>query len=176
MDYKIFASIPFNVTAPIMRKILDGHHPPQAAYLVLQKEAAQKFAGTPRETQASILAKPWFDFQIVRELQRTDFEPIPGVDVVFLQIKKRDPPLITPEEAASYCRFVRYGFGVWKSNLRLIYQPIFSQQQWRRLARELHFAPNATPTQLRFDQWLGLFAGFRRYVPPTKQGMIVARS
>lgn len=40
-DYKLFANIPFCRTAPIMRTILDGDDPPQAAYLVLQKEARE---------------------------------------------------------------------------------------------------------------------------------------
>jgi hypothetical protein len=34
----------------------------------MQKEAAEKFSGIPKETQFSILAKPSFGFQIIREL------------------------------------------------------------------------------------------------------------
>src|SRR5215216_2231994 len=42
-EYKIFASIPYNLTACIVRKILYTPPVPSAAYLVIQKEAAEKF-------------------------------------------------------------------------------------------------------------------------------------
>ena len=171
-DYKIFANIPFNLTARIMQKILYTPHPPCEAYLVVQKEAAQKFVGSPSETQFSILAKPWFDLQVIHAFQREDFDPIPNVEAVFLQIKKRGPPLVGAPDALSYQKFVEYGFGGWKKSLRLTYKAIFTYQQWKRLAADLHFAEEATPTQLTFEQWLGLFACFRQRVPPTKQATI----
>lgn len=86
-EYKIFANIPYNRTADILRKILYTEPVPREAYLIIQKEAAQKFSGLPNETQFSILAKPMFEFRIIRELRRTDFEPMPRVDSVLLQIK-----------------------------------------------------------------------------------------
>jgi 23S rRNA (adenine-N6)-dimethyltransferase len=58
--YIIFANIPFNCTAQIMRRIVYGANPPQAAHLVMQREAACKFAGAPVETKFSTQIKPWF--------------------------------------------------------------------------------------------------------------------
>jgi 16S rRNA A1518/A1519 N6-dimethyltransferase RsmA/KsgA/DIM1 with predicted DNA glycosylase/AP lyase activity len=75
-EYKIFANIPYNITAGIVRKILYTLPAPSEAYLIVQREAAEKFSGHPDETQFSILAKPWFDIQIIRELRKTDFEPV----------------------------------------------------------------------------------------------------
>src|SRR5690349_3074204 len=71
-EYKIFANIPYNITADVVRKILYAPLTPSEAYLIIQKEAAEKFSGKPTETQFSVLAKPLFDIQIVRELRRTD--------------------------------------------------------------------------------------------------------
>ena len=55
---KIFANIPYNLTAQIVRKILSEPSNLSEGYLILQKEAARKFSGTPRETLFSILVKP----------------------------------------------------------------------------------------------------------------------
>ncbi|MCX6048558.1 MAG: 23S ribosomal RNA methyltransferase Erm [Chloroflexi bacterium] len=171
-NYKIFANIPFNLTAKIMQKIIDTPHPPAEAYLVMQKEAAQKFAGSPHETQFSILAKPWFDLQMIHNFQREDFDPIPNVEAVFLQIKKRGPPLVAAQDAPIYQKFVQYGFGGWRKSLRLTYKPFFTYHQWKRLWQDLQFPAEATPTQLSFEQWLGLFACFTEHVPDTKQKLI----
>lgn len=171
-QYKIFANIPYNLTAEIVRKILQMPPVPEEACLILQKEAAEKFSGSPRETQFSILAKPLFEFRILRKLRRTDFEPVPSVDSVLLQIKKRPVALVRREDACLYRNFVRYGFGTWKRSLKLIFKPVFSYEQWKRLSRDLHFPIDATPSILSFEQWLGLFECFQHRVPGNKQAQI----
>lgn len=171
-EYKIFANIPYNLTADILRKILYTPPFPVEAYLVMQKEAAQKFSGSPCETQFSILAKPMFELQIIRELRRTDFEPVPHVDSVLLRIERRSLPLLRKDEISLYRSFVRYGFGRWKRNLKLIFAPVFTYPQWKRLSKDLHFPLDATPSQLNFAQWLGLFECFKQRVPMYKWGYV----
>ena len=160
LENKIFASIPYNITAQVLRKILDERSNLGEGYLILQKEAAKKFSGSPRETLFSILAKPFFEFQIRSQLRRTDFWPVPNVDSVFLSIKRRRCPLIEMQDIASYRDFVKYGFGRWKPNLRLSFKKVFTYKQWKRLAHDLKFPLSATPTELSFEQWLGLYHGF----------------
>ena len=159
-EYKLFANIPYNITAEILRKILYERSNISEGYLILQKEAAKKFSGFPRETLFSILAKPFFEFQILFQLRRTDFRPVPSVDSVLLSIKRRTRPLIEMQDVASYRDFVQYGFGRWKPNLKLAFKNVFTYKQWKRLARDLDFPLNAKPTELSFEQWLGLYRGF----------------
>ena len=168
-EYKIFANIPYNITAQIVRKILHTAPWPGEAYLVMQKEAAEKFAGSPKETQFSILARPFCELQIMRELRRTDFEPVPQVDSVLLHIKPRAMPLVYKKDILLYGAFVRYGFGRWKKSLKLAFKPVFTYPQWKRLSKELHFPLEATPSELSFEQWLGLFECFKQRVPGSKQ-------
>jgi 23S rRNA (adenine-N6)-dimethyltransferase len=171
-EYKIFANIPYNITACIVRKILYTPPVPSEAYLIMQKEAAEKFSGKPSETQFSILAKPLFDIQMIRELRRTDFAPMPNVDSVLLHIKKRRSSLVRKEDAFLYRSFVHYGFGTWKNSLKLIFKPIFTYGQWKHLSKVLHFPLDAIPSRLTFEQWLGLFECFKQRVPPNKQAYI----
>lgn len=174
-NYKVFASIPYNITAAIMRKLLYAANPPQAAYLIMQKEAAQKFAGVPRENQFSLLAKPWFDLSIGRTLARTDFVPAPKVDSVLLCIQQRTAPLIPMRDGKRYRAFVQYGFRQWTVNLRTSYRAIFTHRQWEKIARNLAFPGDVTPTQLTLTRWVGLFACFCEHVPAHKQAMIGKR-
>jgi 23S rRNA (adenine-N6)-dimethyltransferase len=171
-EYKIFANIPYNLTADIVRKVLYTPPVPDEAYLIMQKEAAEKFSGSPRETQFSVLAKPLFDIRIVRELRRTDFEPMPSVDSVLLQIKKRPAALVRHEDTFLYRRFVQYGFGTWKHSLKLIFKPVFGYEQWKRLSKDLHFPLDTIPSGLTFEQWLGLFECFKERVPGNKQAYV----
>jgi len=156
-EYKMFANIPYNHTAQILRKILYERSDLNEAYLIVQKEAAKKYSGSPRETLLSLLAKPFFQFKMLSQLRRIDFWPIPNVDSVLLSIKRRTCPLIEPRDVARYRNFVQYGFGRGKPNLKLAFKHVFTYQQWKHLARDLDFSLNATPTELSFQQWLELY-------------------
>jgi 23S rRNA (adenine-N6)-dimethyltransferase len=163
-EYKIFANIPYNITSEIVRKILYLAPCPSEAYLIMQKEAAEKFAGVPRETQFSVLAKPLYSLQIARVLTRTDFYPVPRVESVLLRIQKRCPPLMREKDMSLYRSFVHYGFGRWRRSLKLAFKPLFTYNQWKRLSRDLCISLKATPSELSIEQWLGLFGRFKQIV------------
>ena len=159
-EYKMFANIPYNRTSQIVRTILQERSGLCEAYLIIQKEAAKKFSGSPRETLFSILVKPFFDFKVLAQLDRADFWPSPNVDSVLLSIKRRARPLIEAPDIALYREFVQYGFGRWRPNLRLAFKNVFTYKQWKHLARDLDFSLNATATDLSVEQWLGLYREF----------------
>ena len=173
--YKIFSNIPFNLTAEVVKRILFGENSPSEAYLVLQKEAAGKFSGSPAETEVSVLAKPWFEFRILREFRRTDFEPVPSVDVVLLRIARRKQSLVSPANAQSYRKFVQFGFGAWKKDLKTAYKRVFTYEQWKRLSKNLSFPLKVVPTELTFEQWLGLFQYFLVGVVDSKKTEVLSK-
>lgn len=161
-EYKIFANIPYNRTAQILRKILHERSNVCEAYLIMQKEAAKKFSGSPKVSLCSILVKPFFELQVLSQLKRTDFWPIPNVDSVLVSIKRRASPFIDAQDVPLYREFVRYGFERWKPNLRLAFKNVFTYQQWKHLARDLDFPLNARPTELNVEQWVGLYRRFKQ--------------
>ena len=163
-EFKIFASIPYNLTASIVRKILYSTPAPSEAYLIVQKEPARKFAGLPSETLFSLLAKPVAEFRILHQLRRTDFIPVPSVDSVLLHIRRRKKPLLERQDLRLYRDSVTAGFAAWKPNLRSAYKRVFTEKQWKRLSRDIGFPINATPTQLSFEQWMELFRGYKHLV------------
>jgi len=173
-EYKIFSNIPFNLTADIVTKITATLNPPKDAYLIIQKEAAKKFAGLPygKERQYSLLLKPWFEFKILYHFKNTDFYPIPQVSVVLLQIKKREEPLVEKEQARLYRDFIVYGFNQWKPTLEKSLKKIFTHEQFKRLSKNLGFERTAQPTDLTFEQWLGLFKYFLTGVEEKKKELI----
>jgi len=174
-NYKIFSNIPFNITAEVVKRILFEENSPDESYLVLQKEAAGKFSGDPAETEVSVLAKPWFVFKVLREFRRTDFEPVPSVDVVFLHITRREQPLVSPANAQNYRKFVRFGFEAWKKDLKTAYKHVFTYEQWKRLSKNLSFSLKAAPAELRFEQWLGLFEYFQIGVDNQKKEAVLSK-
>ena len=163
VPYKVLGNIPFNRTAAIVRRLVEADSPPRDAWLVVQREAAERFAGGPcsRETLPSLLLKPWWQIEIARRFRRTDFDPPPSVDAVALWLARRTRPLVDRFQAADYRRFIRRGFGRDGHSIRRCLRPEFTPTQIHRLGRDLRFDPSGPPRALTFDQWLALFR-FRR--------------
>lgn len=172
--YTVVANLPFGVTAAVVTKLFRASLPPDATHLVLQREAAEKYAGVPHETQASVLLKPWFALTVPYSFARSDFVPVPRVEAALLSADKRTLPLVAVDEAARYRAFVLYGYNRWRGSTCANFRPVFSRLQWAILARTLSIAPEATPTQMTFAQWLGLFAAFRTHVPERKRQAVLA--
>ena len=80
-----------------------------------------------------------------------------AVDSVLLRIRRRSRPLVPQEHALLYRQFVSSGFGRARTNLRQGLKRVFTPRQWKRLAGDLDFEVRARPTDLGFEQWLGLF-------------------
>ena len=170
--YKVFANIPFMLTADIVRKLLFSQSPPHDCYLVMQREAARKFAGIPRETLFSLLLKPWFEFRIRYRFRETDFSPVPSVDIVLLKIERREQALVTAEYTRLYRDFLAYGFNRGKPDLKSALKGIFTYHQFARLSKDLGFRPESGPTDLSFRQWLGIFDFFSREVDSERKRLV----
>lgn len=164
--YKVVGNIPFNRTAAIVRRLTQADAPPQDAYLLVQSEAAERFAGSPfsRETLSSLLLKPWWQAEIVRRLRRADFDPPPSVDAVALWLARRTRPLVERSQGADYRRFIRTCFGRDGHSIRRCLRSEFTRKQIHRLSRDLRFDSSGPTSGLTFDHWLALFR-FRVLTP-----------
>lgn len=141
--YKIFANIPFNLSAQVVRKFTATDRPPKSIYLIAQKQFARKIVpGNDHFTsQLSAEIAPWFIARIRKPLRKTDFTPPPAVDTVLLEIKRREEPLVPQAHANDYRAFIVRCFTD---------QKYFSQLQ-------KPFSPELRPSQLTLEQWLILY-------------------
>lgn len=160
--YKVFASIPFNITAEIIKKLTEISRAPEDSYLIIQKEAAWKYTGQSyyKGSLRSLLLKPYFEFEIIHRFKRKDFRPIPDVDIVMLHIKKRRELLIKEGQGRLYQDFLAYIFSQNNNGLKNKCKNIFSYRQFKRLASDNGFKMKADPTDLNFEQWFQLFCFF----------------
>ena len=155
--YKVFANIPFTCTSHIIRKLFFAANPPVDSYLVVQREAAERFAGIHRECVLSLLLKSRFRFTILYTFQPDDFFPVPGVDIVLLRISMRRRALVLPQQDDPYRDFITWGLRSGKPTIKSVLKGVLSHTQFSRLSHDLNFPPNTTPSELTFRQWLGLF-------------------
>lgn len=144
--YKIFANIPFHLSSAIVRKITEDMHPPEAAYIIAQKQFANKLLPdhTGFSSQLGMILGIRFAIKIRKRLKRTDFWPHPNVDTVLLEVKLRDEPLINPSDMAAYQAFIEKNFTV---------PTAFSKLPLGVIGK----APGIKPSSLTLSEWLTLF-------------------
>ena len=144
--YKIFANIPFHLSSPIVRKITESTHPPKAAYLIVQKQFANKLlpGHTGFSSQLGMLLGARFAIRVRKRLKRTDFWPHPNVDTVLLEIVCREEPLVEEHRLATYEKFIVKHFTGPEA---------FSKLPLRRIDK----ASGIKPSSLTLEEWLVLF-------------------
>lgn len=148
--YKIFANIPFSLSSPIIHKITEDAHPPIDAYLIVQRQFANKllpnydgFTG-----QLGMMIGPTFGVRIRRPLKRSDYTPPPAVDTVLIEIKKRDEPFIALEEMPKYRAFIEGCFSDPK---------IFAKTPRARVG----LPEGIKPSEMKLHQWVELFKAYK---------------
>jgi 23S rRNA (adenine-N6)-dimethyltransferase len=169
--YKVFSNIPFSITAEIIAKFLKSPQKPDSMYLIMQQEAAEKFVGNPIETQSSILTKPWYEIEILGDIDRTNFLNKPQVRIVFVKFKKRAKSFIDDLDTKDFRDFVIYGFSQWQPTIIDAYKKIFSENQFKIAQKTLKLT-FAKPTETNFDTWLGLFKMYKRFVSDDKKNIV----
>jgi len=158
--YKVFANIPFNKTSEIIKKLLFSNNPPTDTYLVIQKEAVERFAGKPfnnKNSLLSVLFNPWFKFEVTYTFNRTDFNPTPNVDTVLLNIKSRSNPKILNQNKESYRDFVVFGFNQMAPNILEGLSKVINKNHIVKLFNKLNISTNLKPTELDKDVWIEIF-------------------
>ncbi len=158
--HAVVSNVPYHITADVVRGVLTSAATDAA--LILQREAAQKFAGVPAESLVSLLHKPSFEITIGRAFERTDFDPAPSVESVLLRVHRRASPLLERREAAAYGSFILGSFGTRRQRARDALRLHFTERQLVRLMHDLRIPRNARPSEITFTQWLALFRFARR--------------
>lgn len=149
-DYTIFSNIPFHLSSPIIRRLVEADSRPRLAYFILQRQFAQKLVADAKSftAQLGMLVGARYEVRIRKTLQRTDFTPPPAVDTVFIELRRRDTPLIPAAQWAAYTAFTEESFSL--------------QKKFSYTLRRLSSAPlHQRPSEYTIEEWVQLFEKVR---------------
>jgi 16S rRNA A1518/A1519 N6-dimethyltransferase RsmA/KsgA/DIM1 with predicted DNA glycosylase/AP lyase activity len=158
-DIKVFANIPFFLTADIVRKVILENENVVEAYLFMEKEAFWRFYGKPYKNNSilSILIRTLYDVKLLHSFNRDDFYPAPKAEVILVGFSKKNNVI---QYRPLYYDFVAYLFNLRKANLKIALNKLFSYEQTRRLANQNKFMLNDKVSNLEIGQWISLYNYF----------------
>ena len=157
--FRVVANLPFGSTAAMLRRLLgDPRTPLERADLVLQEQAARRYAAPRPGTPETIAWGAWYALATGRRLGPACFRPPPRVPAAVLVARRRRPPLVPVGGRRRFAALVGAGFRHPGLPLRRVLVPPLTYRQLRRLARDLDFPLDAGPGDLDAVQWAGLYA------------------
>ena len=88
--YKVFSNPPFHLSSAILHKLIESENPPEAIYLILQKQFALKLLNNDRHytSQLGLKITQKYQTKIRLPLKPTDFTPPPAVPTVLFEAKR----------------------------------------------------------------------------------------
>ncbi len=125
-NYSVIANIPYNITAPILRKFFsETKNKPQTAILMVQKEVAEKISRTKAEKTKIIKGRSILSIavEIFAEVEncfvvdRMMFSPAPRVDSAIIKLKSREKPLVDKDLEKDFFTVVQAGFAEKRKKL-----------------------------------------------------------
>jgi 16S rRNA (adenine1518-N6/adenine1519-N6)-dimethyltransferase len=123
----VVGSIPYSITAPILQKLVEARASIRVAFLITQREVADKILASPGPAGTSLgtLVRAYAEVEIVRRVPRGSFHPVPAVDSTLWKLAMRDEPrFASPPEM--FFAVVRAIYGARRKTLRNALQRAFA--------------------------------------------------
>lgn len=116
--YKVVANLPYFITSPVLRHLLEAERPPVLAVLMVQKEVAERICARPDDmsilaVSVQFHARP----QLLFTVPAGAFYPRPNVESAVLRLDVLPTPAVADVAPAHFFRVVRAGFGQKRKQL-----------------------------------------------------------
>lgn len=158
-NYSIIANIPYNITSPILRKILaDTTNKPQKTILMVQKEVATKICDQTKRSILSISVEIYAEPKILFPVSKENFSPVPKVDSAVIEIITRTEPLVTKAMEKNFFVVVNAGFSQKRKKLGNVFKSFFGLPSSLILGK---IDPNQRAETLSIDDWIEITKNFQ---------------
>jgi 16S rRNA (adenine1518-N6/adenine1519-N6)-dimethyltransferase len=175
---KVVANIPYNITGPILEKLLGNivrpnEKPFDSIVLLVQKEVGDRLYAKP-STKAfgalSIRVQYLAHCELICLVPARDFSPPPKVDSAVIRLTPRRLS-IEPNSPKVLDNLVRLGFGSRRKMLRNNLQGAIDREALTELLIAMDINTEARAEDLSIEQWIHLsnLVGDRKIVPEVLQ-------
>jgi len=114
--HKVVANLPYYITSKIIRLFLETKYPPAEMILMVQKEVGERIVALDgKESILSISVKFYAEPEILFEVSREKFSPVPEVDSVVIKIARKK--IVPNVDTKKFFSLVRAGFSSKRKTL-----------------------------------------------------------
>lgn len=161
--YKLIANIPYYITSPILNHFLLEQficgNPPQLMVLMIQKEVAEKIlAKKGKHSVLSLQIHVFGEPELVRNVSKTAFRPIPKVDSALVKIRVHKKPKIEGDLKRLFHLF-HAGFSQKRKKLSNSLGAFFrlAPHEFKVTLEKLGLSADLRAEDLKMEEWKRLF-------------------
>jgi len=153
-EFKIVANLPYAISTPWMDRVLHGPLPSQMV-LMLQLEAAQRYAAVPGTKQfgpISIVLQSAFDLAPGHKVPAACFHPRPDIESFLIHLVRKPNPYIFK---SSVHQLMRDCFQQRRKQIGSLLRTRMSDQgvKWLSILRDTGLDEKARPEQIPVSLW-----------------------
>lgn len=150
-QYVVVGNIPYYITSPIIRKLLEAEPKPQKIVLLIQKEVAERVAAeSGRHSLLSVTTQARADVELGPVVPAREFTPPPKVDSEVIILTPHSDVALSPAALA----LVRRGFSSPRKKLaHNLAIPEIPKSKWQQLLQENQISPDARAEDLDLLDW-----------------------
>ncbi|MBU7582858.1 MAG: 16S rRNA (adenine(1518)-N(6)/adenine(1519)-N(6))-dimethyltransferase RsmA [Nostoc sp. TH1S01] len=160
---KVVANIPYNITGPIIEKLLGtiaNPNPKPFDYIVLliQKEVAERLyakAGSKTFGALSVRVQYLAECELICTVPAGAFYPPPKVDSAVVRLRPRQLETLA-NDPRRLENLVKLGFGSKRKMLRNNLQSVIDRDRLTQLLEQLEINPQARAEEISTQQWVSL--------------------
>ena len=159
--HKVVANIPYNITGPIIEKLLGKISSPapqqyESIVLLVQKEVGERLVGVPGSKAfgaLSIRVQYLASCEIICNVPAKAFYPPPKVDSVVVRLRPRiiANPAHNPRQLAT---LIKLGFASRRKMLRNNLKSVIDPQNFNQILEQLNFNPQCRAEDLSLENWI----------------------
>jgi 16S rRNA (adenine1518-N6/adenine1519-N6)-dimethyltransferase len=117
--YKVVANLPYHITSPLLRHLLETPHRPRRLVVMVQREVAERIVAAPGQlSYLAVLVQLYAEPRLVRVVPPGAFYPRPRVESAVLVLEVYPAPRVAREAPAAFLRVVQAGFKQPRKQLR----------------------------------------------------------
>lgn len=152
--YKVVANLPYQITSPVLERLVERGFLPSSATLTIQKEVAERLCAQPGELSSlAVMVQACAQkCTLATKFPRSNFFPAPEVDSALLKLEN----LAYPEGIAikKLRQIIRIGFSQKRKKLKKNLQNIFPKQTIDRVWNNLALSDNTRAQELPVAKWI----------------------
>lgn len=156
---KVIANLPYGITTPILRKLLEHTGQLGSCVLMMQREVAERIVASPggKDYGALTIGVSYYaDTALIGILTPQNFFPAPQVDSALLKLTMRDKPKVVVNDEEYFFRFVREAFRGRRKMLKNSLRRFASAETLSAAFTELNIAPQRRAETLDITEFAAL--------------------
>jgi len=155
---KVIGNIPYNISTPIIEKLIEQREKISSAFLTVQLEFGQRLAANPGGKEygsLSCFAQYYLDIKLLFKIKNTCFRPAPKVDSCFLRLIPR-PPIKKAHDEVFLFKMIQTAFQQRRKTIVNALKPITEKDILEKALASLKIDFNKRPEVLTLSNYVDL--------------------